>query len=191
MLCPSCKETDNKVIDSRLTEGGVAIRRRRVCLSCNRRFTTKERVEEELHLTVIKAGGQRVPYNRDNVLNGVARACSKLDIREEQLQELVDHVEENIFSSHDREVKTEDIGRYVGVHLRRLSPVAYVRFMSVHRKYGSIDAFIEEISDVRVRAAQDIPAQQSLFEASDETSRHRNVKTSTGSRPARERGGDE
>lgn len=174
MLCPSCRETDNKVIDSRLSEGGVAIRRRRVCLSCNRRFTTKERVEEELRLTVIKNGGQRVPYNRENVLNGVARACSKLDIREEQLQELVDHVEEDIFSNHDREVKTEDIGRYVGGHLRRLNPVAYVRFMSVHRKYNTVDAFIEEISDVRVRAAQESPTQQSLFEASDETSKNRN-----------------
>lgn len=178
MLCPSCKETDNKVVDSRLTEGGLAIRRRRVCLSCNRRFTTKERVEEELHLTVVKAGGQRVPYNRDNVLNGVARACSKLDIREEQLQELVDHVEGDILSNHDREVKTEDIGRYVGAHLRRLHPVAYVRFMSVHRKFHTIDAFIEEISDVRVRAAQEIPAQQSLFDASDKSSKTRSVKAS-------------
>jgi transcriptional repressor NrdR len=164
MVCPSCKGLDNKVIDSRVTEGGAAIRRRRVCLACNRRFTTKERVEEELRLTVIKASGQRVPYNRDNIVNGVSRACSKLEIRDEQLQELVDHVEEEIFSNHDREVKTEDIGRYVGIHLRRLNPVAYVRFMSVHRKYSTIDAFIEEISDVRVRAAQESPTQQSLFE---------------------------
>ncbi|MEK7323715.1 MAG: hypothetical protein AAB217_00495, partial [Chloroflexota bacterium] len=106
---------------------------------------------------------------------------------------LVDHVEEEIFCSHDREVKTEDIGRYVGIHLRRLNPVAYVRFMSVHRKYNTIDAFIEEISDVRVRAAQESPTQQSLFEASpadptplrvgsNVTLKNRNVKTSTGSR---------
>src|SRR3990172_2647589 len=96
MLCPSCKQTENKVIDSRLTEGGLAIRRRRVCLKCSRRFTTKERVEEELRLTVIKAGGQRVPYNRDNIVNGAARACSKLDIREELLLQLDDHVEEDL-----------------------------------------------------------------------------------------------
>ncbi len=169
MFCPSCKGNDNKVIDSRVTEGGAAIRRRRVCLTCNRRFTTKERLEEELRLTVIKASGQRVPYNRDNIVNGVARACSKLDISEELLLELADRVEEDIFSNHDREVKTEDIGRYVGDHLRRLNPVAYVRFMSVHRKYHTIDAFIEEISDVRVRVARENPDQRSLFEAEDES----------------------
>ncbi|MGB2987194.1 MAG: transcriptional regulator NrdR [Phycisphaerae bacterium] len=165
MFCPSCKSNSNKVIDSRLTEGGSIIRRRRVCLSCERRFTTKERVESELRLTVVKASGQRVPYSRDNILRGVERACSKLDITEDQLQQLVDRVEEDLFSNHDREVKTEQIGRYVGQHLRRLHPVAYVRFMSVYRKYSSVDEFIEEISDVRVRAAHEIPAQQSLFEA--------------------------
>lgn len=164
MLCPSCKENDNKVIDSRLTEGGLAIRRRRVCLCCNRRFTTKERLEEELRLTVVKAGGQRVPYNREKILRGVERACSKLDVTEDQLQQLVDHVEEDLLGNHDREVTTEQIGRYVGRHLRRVHPVAYVRFMSVYRKYNTVDEFIEEITDVRVRAAQDSPAQQSLFE---------------------------
>jgi len=165
MLCPACKSNDNKVIDSRVTEGGSAIRRRRVCLECNRRFTTKERLEEEVRLTVTKADGQRVPYNRENIVSGVSRACTKLDTTEEQLQELVDRVEEDIFAHHDREVKTEDIGRYVGAHLRRLNPVAYVRFMSVHRKFNTVDAFIEEIRDVRERVAQDDPTQQSLFEA--------------------------
>jgi transcriptional repressor NrdR len=165
MLCPSCKNSDSKVIDSRLSEGGVAIRRRRVCLTCDRRFTTKERVEEELRLTVVKANGQRVPYNRDNILNGVARACSKLDITGNQLLDLVDRVEQDLFANHEREVKTEQIGKYVGGHLRRLNAVAYVRFMSVHRKYNTIDAFVEEISDVRVRVAHETPEQQSLFDA--------------------------
>ena len=165
MLCPSCKENNNKVIDSRLTESGTAIRRRRVCLNCRRRFTTKERVEQELRLTVIKASGQRVPYNRDNILGGAERACYKLEVTEEQLQELVDHVEEDLFSNHDRDVTTEQIGLYVGQHLRRLNQVAYVRFMSVYRKYRTIDQFIDEITDVRVRIAQDSPAQQSLFES--------------------------
>jgi transcriptional repressor NrdR len=164
MHCPSCKSDDNKVIDSRVTESGSAIRRRRVCVGCNRRFTTKERVEEEVRLSVIKANGQRVPYNRDNVLNGVARACTKLDIAEGQLQELVDRVEGDLFAQHDREIKTEQIGQYVGAHLRRLHPVAYVRFMSVHRKFNTVDAFIEEISDVRQREAHEMPSQQSLFE---------------------------
>lgn len=143
----------------------MAIRRRRVCQLCGRRFTTKERIEEELRLTVIKVRGLRVPYNRDNILRGVERACTKLDTTEDDLQQLVDHVEEDLFANHDREVTTEQIGRYVGRHLRRLHPVAYVRFMSVHRKYSTIDEFIEEITDVRDRVAHEIPDQQTLFEA--------------------------
>lgn len=165
MLCPSCKSTDNKVIDSRVTEGGAAIRRRRVCQDCKRRFTTKERLEEELRLSVIKNSGERVPYNRDNIVNGVARACSKLSVSADQLQELVDRVESDLFSNHDREVSSEQIGRFVGQHLRRLHPVAYVRFMSVHRKYSTIDEFIDEISEVRRRAAHESPDQQPLFDA--------------------------
>ncbi len=165
MLCPSCKKNSNKVIDSRLTEGGAAIRRRRVCQACERRFTTKERVERELRLTVIKACGRRVPYNRDNILSGAQRACSKLDITDEQLQKLVGSVEADLFSNHDREVTAEQIGEYVGRHLRSLNTVAYVRFMSVYRKYGTVDEFIEEISDVRERVAHENPAQQSLFES--------------------------
>ena len=163
MQCPSCRDGNNKVLDSRLTEGGSAIRRRRVCLACNRRFTTKERVDNELRLMVTKSSGQRVPYDRGKVLAGVERACYKLDISDDQLQVLVDHVEEDLFANHDREVRTEMIGQYVGLHLARLHPVAYVRFMSVHRKYSSVEQFIEEIREVRVRVAQDSPDQQSLF----------------------------
>lgn len=163
MLCPSCGEDNNKVIDSRLTESKAAIRRRRLCLACNRRFTTKERLEEELRLTVIKAGGQRVRYRRDKVFAGIERACSKLDITEEQIYEVVERVEEDLFANHDREVSSEQIGAYVGQHLLRLNQVAYVRFMSVYRKYRTIDEFMEEISHVRVDVARDSPAQQSLF----------------------------
>ncbi len=163
MLCPECKLNNNKVIDSRLTEGGLAIRRRRQCLECKRRFTTKERLEEELRLTVVKASKQRVPYNRDNVVGGIERACYKLEITEPQRQEVVDRVEEDLFANHDREVRSEQIGQYVGHHLRRLDQVAYVRFMSVHRKYQTVDEFVEEIRNVRVEVAQDSPSQQSLF----------------------------
>ena len=164
MLCPSCKASENKVIDSRLTEGRAAIRRRRVCLVCNRRFTTKERLEQELRLTVMKANGRRVPYNRANILNGVERACYKLDISEEQMQQVADAVEEDLFANHERQVGTDQIGLYVGSYLRRLNQVAYVRFMSVYRKYRTIDEFVDEISDVRVRVSHDSPNQQSLFD---------------------------
>ena len=165
MLCPSCKHTENRVIDSRLTEAGIAIRRRRVCLKCSRRFTTKERVEEELRLLVTKADGQRVPYNRDNILAGIERACAKLGVTHDQVQALADKIEGDILNEHDREITSEEIGRYVGRHLRRLSPVGYVRFMSVHRKFATVDEFVEEISEVRTRAAQESPDQQPLFDA--------------------------
>lgn len=165
MLCPSCKSSDNKVIDSRLTESGTAIRRRRVCLACERRFTTKERIEDELRITVIKANGSRVPFDREKIVRGIDRACSKLGIDETELERLVDRAEEEIFANHDREVRTNDIGSYVARLLRQLNPVAYVRFMSVYRKFSSIDEFVDEISDVRVRAAQDSPDQRSLFDA--------------------------
>lgn len=163
MLCPACGAIDNKVIDSRLTEGGLAIRRRRTCVVCKRRFTTKERLERELRLTVIKSGGQRVPYNRDNILSGVERACGKLGIRDDQLQELVDRVEEDLFGNHERDVSTEQIGQYVSGHLRRANEVAYVRFMSVYRKFRTVDEFVDEIRDIRARNAEDSPNQQSLF----------------------------
>ena len=163
MLCPSCKEGDNHVIDSRLTESGKAIRRRRECRKCQRRFTTKERVEEELRLSVIKANGARVPYRRNKILRGIEHACHKLDITDAGMQETVDHVEEDLFTKHERDVTTEQIGHYVGVHLRRLNQVAYVRFMSVYRKYRTVDEFIEEVTDVRVRVAEDTPGQQPLF----------------------------
>ncbi len=113
---------------------------------------------------VIKAGGQRVPYNRDNIFNGMARACYKLDISDEQLQTIVDEIEEDLFANHDREVSTEQIGLYVGDHLRRLNQVAYVRFMSVFRKFKDVAEFTDEINDVTVRAAAESPDQNTLFD---------------------------
>lgn len=164
MLCPSCKHEDNKVIDSRLSEGGLAIRRRRVCLKCKKRFTTKERPEDEVRLTVIKASGHRVPYSRDSIVSGIMRACAKLDVTPEQVQALTDKIEGDIFNGHEREVSSEEIGKFVGKRLRRLSPVGYVRFMSVHRKFSTVDEFVDEITAVRTHAAHDSPDQQPLFE---------------------------
>ncbi len=164
MLCPSCKSSETKVIDSRTTEGGQAIRRRRSCLTCDRRFTTKERIEEELRLAVIKSDGRRVPYQRDKIQHGVELACVKLPVSQSAILELVDRVEEDLFENHEREVSSEDIGRYVGRQLRQLNSVAYVRFMSVHRKYDSIEEFIEEVRDVKDRVVTEAPNQPSLFE---------------------------
>jgi transcriptional repressor NrdR len=165
MRCPSCKEVNtDKVIDSRATDAGSAIRRRRVCTACNRRFTTKERVEEELRLTVIKNDGTRVPYRREKILAGVEHACYKLPLEAEQREELVDVVEGDIFRDHDREVTSAEIGEYVARRLRKLNHIAYVRFMSVYRKFKDVDEFIDEIRDVKARAATESPAQQTFFE---------------------------
>jgi transcriptional repressor NrdR len=164
MRCPACNQANtDKVIDSRSTEGGAVIRRRRVCTHCGRRFTTKERMEEELRLTVIKNSGARVPYRRDKVVVGVRRACCKLGIDPHEIEKLVDSVEGDVFRNHDRDVSSEQIGTYVAGHLRKLNQVAYVRFMSVYRKFDDVEAFIEEIREVKARAAADSPNQESLF----------------------------
>jgi transcriptional repressor NrdR len=164
MRCPSCKELGkDKVIDSRLTENGGAVRRRRVCSACGRRFTTKERAEEELRLTVIKKDRTRVPYRRDKILAGVRQACYKLDIDEEQVEGLVDAIEGDLFREFDREVTSTEIGGFVARRLRDVNQVAYVRFMSVYREFHGVEEFVEEIRNVQAHAATAAPNQQSLF----------------------------
>ena len=164
MRCPSCRSEEGKVIDSRTSEGGSAVRRRRVCRQCGRRFTTKERIEEELRLTVIKTDGSRVAYHRENIEGGIERACYKLPVSDEAIRKIVDFVEEELFARHDREVTSEQLGRYVSQHLRSVNPVAYVRFMSVYRKFNTVEEFIEEIQDLRRRVVHDSPRQPALFD---------------------------
>ncbi|MCP4589833.1 MAG: transcriptional repressor NrdR [bacterium] len=168
MRCPSCKEVNrDKVIDSRATDAGSAIRRRRLCTACKRRFTTKERVEEELRLTVHKNDGSRVPYRREKIIAGMERACYKLDIDVDRLEEVADAVEGDIFRDHDREVTSVEIGAHVARHLRKLNHIAYVRFMSVYRKFNDVDEFIDEIRNVKQRAAVESPEQQTFFDIQD------------------------
>ena len=164
MRCPACKEIGkDKVIDSRLTEGGAAIRRRRLCQDCGRRFTTKERTEQEVRLSVIKRDSARVPYRRDKVIAGIRHACYKLPIDDGQIDRVVDEIEGDIFRDHDREVTSEQIGLYAARRLRDLNPVAYVRFMSVYRTFADVAEFAEEIQNVQLHAASTSPDQQSLF----------------------------
>lgn len=164
MRCPACRADSDRVIDSRPTEGGAGVRRRRECLSCGRRYTTRERVEDELRLVVIKSNGSRMPYQREKIQDGLERACTKLPITEAQIEQIVDHVEEDLFRAHDREVSSEQIGRLVARHLRPVNAVAYVRFMSVYRKFSTIQEFIDEIQDVRDRVALESPQQRPLFD---------------------------
>src|SRR5436190_602908 len=129
MRCPFCdaEKESLKVIDSRTCEGGRAIRRRRQCLKCRKRFTTYERLEENIRLTVVKKDGSRVPFDRQTLLTGLERACYKRPVKEEDLHRLVDEVEEEIHKRHDKEVPSSAIGELLIEKLRRLDQVAYVR----------------------------------------------------------------
>ena len=164
MRCPFCKEDDDKVIDSRSTDNGRCIRRRRRCQKCDRRFTTYERIEESIKLSVIKRDGSRVPYNRDNMLHGIQRAAYKRPIPFERIEQVVDEVEEYLVASFEKEVSSQTVGEKIAEVLRRVDKVAYVRFASVYRQFEDVGDFIEEAQDVIERSAHDIPGQRDLFE---------------------------
>jgi transcriptional repressor NrdR len=164
MLCPYCREVNqDKVIDSRQSEGGEVVRRRRVCQACNKRFTTKERAENEVKLMVIKRDGTRVPYDRTKVLAGLQRACYKRPLKNEDLIRLVDEVEDVIFRECDREVSSQFIGSVVVDKLRSLDQIAYVRFASVYRRFQDLGELIDEANDLISRRASETPGQQELF----------------------------
>ncbi len=165
MRCPYCKEINqDKVIDSRLSEGGEVIRRRRVCQFCHKRFTTKERVENEVKLLVVKRDETRVPYDRTKIFAGVQRACYKRPVEEESLVRLVDAVEDSLFKEYDREVSSQAIGALVAEKLRDLDQIAYIRFASVYRRFADLGELIDEAKSVADRARSDVPGQQSLFD---------------------------
>jgi transcriptional repressor NrdR len=165
MRCPFCDaEKDSlKVIDSRTCEGGRAIRRRRQCLACNKRFTTYERIEENIRLTVIKKDGSRVPFDRAKILSGLERACYKRPVQEEDLHRIVDEVEEDVHKAYDKEVPSTVIGGLVTERLRRLDQVAYVRFASVYRQFKTLDELVEEAKAVIDAQRYEVPGQGRLF----------------------------
>lgn len=163
MICPYCGVNDDKVIDSRSSEGGAVIRRRRQCLGCDRRFTTYERVEQTARLVVIKRDGTHVPFNRENILKGVQIACGKRRITEEAKARLVDEVEEELHREFDREVESRVIGERVMRRLRDLDEVAYIRFASEYLKLGSAGELLAEIHQLNERP-RDVKSQRSLFE---------------------------
>jgi len=148
MRCPFCHADDDKVIDSRATDGGRAIRRRRRCQKCNRRFTTYEHVETNNRLSVIKKDGSRVPFDRQKVLAGLQKACYKRPISAEAIERVVDEVEEELCRKFDKEVAAIDIGRAVADRLKRLDQVAYVRYASVYKQFRDIDDLLNEVRDM-------------------------------------------
>ncbi len=144
--CPYCKENRDKVIDSRSSEAGRVIRRRRQCLACRRRFTTYEKIGESFKLSVIKKDNSRVPYERDKVIAGLQKACYKRPVSAEQIQQIADKIEEDIFRHSDKEVSSRFIGESTMRHLRAVDKVAYIRFASVYRQFTDAGEFINEVT---------------------------------------------
>ncbi|MGB7971369.1 MAG: transcriptional regulator NrdR [Candidatus Deferrimicrobiaceae bacterium] len=144
MKCPRCGHGDNRVVDSRAGKDGSVIRRRRECLSCRRRFTTYERVEEELPL-VVKRDGRREPFDRQKILTGVLKACEKRPVSYAVIEEVVDSLESRFQAYGEKEVSSVQIGESVMAELLKMDDVAYVRFASVYRQFKDISQFVEEI----------------------------------------------
>jgi transcriptional repressor NrdR len=165
MRCPFCEAEKEslKVIDSRTCDGGRSIRRRRECLSCSKRFTTYERIEENVKLTVVKRDGRRVPWDRSKIVAGLERACFKRPVPENELIRIADEVEDEVFKSHDREVLTTTIGEQVANKLRRLDQVAYVRFASVYRQFKTLEELVDEARAVLDAKRFEDPTQGRLF----------------------------
>jgi transcriptional repressor NrdR len=147
MKCPFCSSIENRVIDSRLSRDGNIIRRRRLCSSCQRRFTTHERVEE-ISPVVIKKDGRREPFDRNKIFAGIQRACEKRPVSIEVIDSLVDKMERDFQEKGDKEIKSTEIGERVMQELHRLDEVAYVRFASVYRQFKDISEFMAEVREL-------------------------------------------
>lgn len=148
MRCPFCKEDQDRVVDSRSSDGGRIIRRRRQCLVCKRRYTTYEKIGESFKLYVVKKDNSRVPYDRDKIIGGLQKACYKREVSAEQIQQIADKAEEDIFRNFDKEVSSAFIGESVMKHLRGVDKVAYIRFASVYRDFKDAGELLEEVSQV-------------------------------------------
>jgi len=147
MRCPFCHDLENRVVDSRLGKEGDAIRRRRHCERCGRRFTTYERVEDALPM-VAKKDGRREPFDRTKIVNGLKRACEKRPISVDTIEGIADLIERQLQEAGDREVTSRALGESVMGALHDLDPVAYVRFASVYRSFRDVHEFMRELEDL-------------------------------------------
>lgn len=163
MICPYCGRDHDRVIDSRSSEGGHVVRRRRQCEECHKRFTTYERVEETNRLVVVKRDGTRVPFSRENILKGVQAACGKRAVAEEAKTRLVDEVEEEIHRTYDREVDSRRIGELVASKLRDLDEIAYVRFASEYYQFRNVGDIMSQLEELSARV-KDVREQGKLFD---------------------------
>lgn len=183
MICPYCSTNEDRVIDSRLSDGGRVIRRRRQCSSCGKRFTTYERVEQAARLMVVKRDGTRVPFDSENVLRGVQAACGKRAVPEEAKRRLTEELEEELHREFDREVASHVIGERVMHRLRVLDEVAYIRFASEYYPDTTARDIARQIEELETWP-REIKDQQILFDPASS-----NKANSTLSKPA-SKGGD-
>ena len=154
MKCPFCKADNDRVVDSRSSDGGWAIRRRRACQGCGRRFTTYEKAEQDVRSRVVKKDGSRVPYDRTRLTEGLHRACHKRPVSEETLQRIVREIEDEVVAQFDQEVPTTFLGTRVMEKLRKEDQVAYVRFASVYREFKDVSQFKDEAESIMREQSQ-------------------------------------
>lgn len=147
MKCPYCGTIESRVIDSRHSEDGVSIRRRRECMSCGKRFTTFETVES-MPVVVVKRDGSRQPFDRNKILNGMIRASDKRAVPLARLEEAVTEIEQTIQNSLEREISTERIGELALEQLKPIDQVSYIRFASVYRQFTDVDSFLAELNRI-------------------------------------------
>lgn len=148
MICPFCKGDNDKVIDTRSSDGGLEIRRRRECLECNRRFTSYEKVEL-ITVKVNKKGGAHEPFDIRKVVKSLDIACRKRPINDEQIKELADYIERKTFEIESKEITSKQIGDMIMDELKKLDTVAYIRFASVYREYQDVDQFINALHGIK------------------------------------------
>jgi transcriptional repressor NrdR len=157
MRCPACAHEESKVVDSRTARDGAAIRRRRECLQCGRRFTTYERAEDELP-AVVKKDGRREPYDRHKVVSGMRRACEKRPVPLAVLERTADQLERMLVESGEREIESRRIGEWVMERLREIDGVAYVRFSSVYREFKDVGEFFDALRIMLERRGIPLPS---------------------------------
>ena len=150
MKCPSCGYMESKVLDSRIRKEMDAIRRRRECLKCGKRFTTAERLEEGLPL-VVKKDSRREVFDRTKILNGLKKACEKRPVSITHLEKIVSRIEYMLLDKGEREIKASEIGALVMEELKKLDDIAYVRFASVYRQFKDINEFMDELKDLLLK----------------------------------------
>jgi transcriptional repressor NrdR len=148
MKCPFCGHLRDKVVDSRESKEGNSIRRRRECLSCGKRYTSREHIEE-IEYRVIKKDGRPEPFQRQKLIGGLMRACEKRPVSVQQLEGIADRIENDLQDRPDREIKTTEIGARIMEELRRVDQIAYVRFASVYRQFRDVGEFTREIDELQ------------------------------------------